>query len=101
MAKFFEFLALIPLLQHALSSIILIISSFGNVSFITLIAFEKNFLLTFVNPNSNFENPKYYQINEKGTIKLNAYPNTKKGQLTKEQNALLRNSLGKLLEKAK
>ena len=32
-----------------------------------------------------------YQINEKGTIKLNAYPNTKKGQLTKEQNALLRN----------
>lgn len=42
-----------------------------------------------------------YQINEKGTIKLNAYPNTKKGQLTKEQNALLRNSLGKLLEKAK
>lgn len=42
-----------------------------------------------------------YQINEKGTIKLNAYPNTKKGQLTKEQNALLRNSLGKLLGKAK
>lgn len=42
-----------------------------------------------------------YQINEKGTIKLNAYPNTKKEQLTKEQNALLRNSLGKLLEKAK
>lgn len=42
-----------------------------------------------------------YQINEKGTIKLNAYPNTKKGQLTKEQNALLRNPLGKILEKAK
>ncbi len=42
-----------------------------------------------------------YQINEKGTIKLNAYPNTKKGQRTKEQNALLRNSLGKLLGKAK
>ena len=42
-----------------------------------------------------------YQINKKGTIKLNAYPNTKKGQLIKEQNALLRNSLGKLLGKAK
>lgn len=42
-----------------------------------------------------------YQINEKGTIKLNAYPNTKKGQLTEEQNALLRNSLGKLFGKAK
>lgn len=42
-----------------------------------------------------------YQINEKGTIKLNAYPNTKKGLRTKEQNALLRNSLGKLLGKAK
>lgn len=42
-----------------------------------------------------------YQINEKGTIKSNAYPNTKKGQLAKEQNALLRNSLGKLLGKAK
>ena len=42
-----------------------------------------------------------YQINEKGTIKLNAYPNTKKWQLTKGQNALLRNSLGKLLGKAK
>ena len=42
-----------------------------------------------------------YQINEKGTIKLNAYPNTQKGQLTKEQTALLRNSLGNLLKKAK
>lgn len=56
----------------------------------------------------NLEDPKNidpdgydYQINEKGTIKLNAYPNTKKGQLTKAQNALLRNSLGKLLGKAK
>ena len=56
----------------------------------------------------NFEDTKNidpdgydYQINEKGTIKLNAYPNTKKGQLTKEKNALLRNPLGKILEKAK
>ena len=42
-----------------------------------------------------------YTIDKKGTIKLQEFPNTTKGQLTKEQNSLLRNSLGGLLKKVK
>ena len=63
---------------------------------------EKKIWVKNLEGTKNIDSDGYdYQINEKGTIKLNAYPNTKKGQLTKEQNALLRNSLGKLLGKAK